>query len=97
MTTNGTIARIMAGVLALAAITLGARWLAIRRVDNQIYKAHVLDRNWKVLAGFERGKRMGRKVAVEMYPNTVTYRGELWRKVCWGTIVRTFRSTTAAD
>lgn len=75
MTTNGTIARILAGVLALAAITLGARWLAFRRVDNQIYKAHVLDRNWKVLAGFERGKRMGRKVAVEMCPNTVTYRG----------------------
>lgn len=75
MATNGTIARILAGVLALAAITLGARWLAFRWVDNQIYKAHVLDRNWKVLAGFERGKRMGRKVAVEMCPNTVTYRG----------------------
>ena len=75
MTTNGTIARIMAGVLALAAITLGARWLAFKRVDNLIYKAHVLDRNGKVLASFERGKRMGRKVAVEMCPNTVTYRG----------------------
>lgn len=75
MTTNRMIARLLAAVLVLAGVTLGARWMAFRRVDNLVYKAHVLDRNGKVLAGFERGERMGRRVAVEMCPNTVTYRG----------------------
>ena len=74
MITNRMIGRFLALVLALAAITLGVRWLAFRRVENAVYGAHVLDRSGKVLAGFERGERRGRKVAVEMYPNTVTYR-----------------------
>lgn len=74
MITNRMIGRFLALVLALAAITLDVRWLAFRRVENAVYGAHVLDRSGKVLAGFERGERRGRKVAVEMYPNTVTYR-----------------------
>ena len=68
------IGRFLAGVLALAAITLGVRWLAFRRAENAVYGAHVLDRNGKVLAGFECGERMGKKVAVEKCPNTVSYR-----------------------
>lgn len=75
MTTKKIAIRFLAGALALAGITLGIRSCAFRRVDNLVYKAHVLDRNGKVLAGFEHGKRMGRRVAVEMCPNTVTYRG----------------------
>lgn len=69
------IGRFLVVVLALATITLGARWLAFRRAENAVYGAHVLDRNGMVLAGFERGERMGKKVAVEKCPNTVTYRG----------------------
>ena len=75
MTTNRIAIRFLAGTLALAVITLGARWLTFRRVDNLVYKAHVLDRNGKVLASFGRGERRGKKVAVEMCPNKVTYRG----------------------
>ena len=74
MTTNRIAIRFLAGTLALAVITLGARWLTFRRVDNLVYKAHVLDRNGNVLAGFERGERRGKKVAVENCPNKVTYR-----------------------
>lgn len=55
MITNRMIGRFLALVLALAAITLGVRWLVFRRVENAVYGAHVLDRNGKVLAGFERG------------------------------------------
>ncbi len=61
MITNRRIGRFLAVVLALATITLGARWLAFKRVDNLIYKAHVLDRNGKVLAGFERGGKEGKE------------------------------------
>ncbi|HBH08056.1 MAG TPA: hypothetical protein DDX40_01455 [Rikenellaceae bacterium] len=74
MTTNRIAIRFLAGTLALAVITHGARWLTFRRVDNLVYKAHVLDRNGNVLAGFERGERRGKKVAVENCPNKVTYR-----------------------
>lgn len=72
---NKIIIRTMAVLLSLAGITLGIRSCVFRKAENRVYKAHVLDRNGKVLASFERGERRGRKVAVEMCPNTVTYRG----------------------
>ena len=72
---NKIIIRTLAVLLSLSAITLGIRSCVFRRVDNLVYKAHVLDRNGKVLAGFERGERRGKKVAVENCPNKVTYRG----------------------
>lgn len=72
---NKIIIRTLAVMLSLAGITLGIRSCVFRKAENRVYKAHVLDRNGNVLAGFERGERRGRKVAVETCPNTVTYRG----------------------
>lgn len=96
MITNRMIGRFLALMLALAAITLGVRWLAFRRVENAVYRAHVLDgqesAGW-LRAWGKKGKESGGRDVPE---HGDLQEQRLRRKACWGTTVRTFRSTTAA-